>query len=350
MAGPQDAAPPESVLLQQFAGLKNTVSPERLAQDDLEVAINIDIDDIKQPRRRRGYRKVIEGVWHSVYTTANGRTYGVKNQMLVRVNPDYSTVSLGMFCGDEALTWTEAGNSVYFCSMFISGRIASDDSIANWGAITSEGLWLSPIINPTATLNPVRGRLLGKPPMATAITTSQGRIYLAQGKTLWATELYMYDFVDKTRNFIQFEDEITCLGSVLDGFYVGTKSAIYYLDGPFSQMTRKQVAAYGAFAGSMIQTPPDGLPNPYKTSSHGAILVMTERGLCVGYDNGIFSQMTDDRVWFPPAEKVAAMVRRQDGFTSYVGVADSDGSPASNARIGDYVEAEIRRFQGVENV
>lgn len=345
-ADPSAGAPPESVLLQQFAGLKNTVTPERLAMGELQRATNVDLDDAKQPRRRRGSQLKIAGDWHSLYSTQDGRVYGVKDQQLVAVNPDYTTVPLGMYAGVEPLSWTEAGRSVYFASMFVSGRIDMDNSVHRWGALNSEGQWVSPIVNPNEFLGPVNGRLFGKPPLASAICYSNGRIWLANGKTLWCTELYLFDYVDKTRSFLQFEDDITALGGVTDGFYVGTENLCHFLSGPLKEINRINVCAAGVLPGSMVNAIPDGLPNQ-RTITHAAVLMMTDVGLAVGYDAGTFSLLTDDHFWFPKAQNVAAMVRRQDGFTQYVGVADSGGSPASAARIGDYVDAEIRRFSGV---
>jgi hypothetical protein len=56
--------------------------------------------------------------------------------------------------------------------------------------------------------------------------------------------------------------------------------------------------------------------------------------------------LTEDRVWFPDAVAAAAMYREQDGIRQYVGVLNSAGGPTSTARLGDYVDAEIRRFRG----
>ena len=51
------SAPPEApqtIVLSGFSGMKNTVSEERLKQDELFAAVNVDIDDVGQLRRRRG--------------------------------------------------------------------------------------------------------------------------------------------------------------------------------------------------------------------------------------------------------------------------------------------------------
>lgn len=98
--------------------------------------------------------------------------------------------------------------------------------------------------------------------------------------------------------------------------------------------------------GSLLSVPEELLGLENSASSKNAVLFMTDSGLFAGLDGGICYNLTQNRVLFPDAASVAAMFRRQDGINQYVGVLDSQGSPASAARIGDYVDVEIRRFRG----
>jgi hypothetical protein len=79
--------PPESVILGAFKGLKNTVSRERLGPDDLERAVNVDIDDVGQLRRRRGRVRKQTGSWHSIRTFTL-KVLGVKDGTLGIINPE----------------------------------------------------------------------------------------------------------------------------------------------------------------------------------------------------------------------------------------------------------------------
>lgn len=341
---PDPNALPESVVLSQWAGLRNTVTAERLAPGEMAIARNIDIDDAGQVHRRRGYTRLASGQFHSLYRSARG-LYAVRDGDLVAIRPDYSTPVLRSGVGADPLGWAEVGPVIFFSSATASGKILGDESVAPWGAEVSPGTWISPVVNPSATLNPVRGRLLGAPPLATAICHYNGRVWLAQGTTLWATELYLYDLVDKTRGFLQFESDITVLGGVADGFYVGTRTAIYFLSGPLTEMRRAIVRSTGALPGSLITAPSSEVTTP-RGDSRNCVLFLTPEGLLVGQDSGICLNLTDKRMVFPEAQSVAAMFRRQDGVSQYVAVANSGGTPSSAARIGDYVDAEIRRFQG----
>lgn len=349
MSEQQGAPPPadatkDSIVLSRFVGMRNTITVERLAPNELERGQNIDLDDAGQAHRRRGYTRVAVGDFHSVYTSPRG-VLGVKDGTLGIIYPDYSFFEMQAGMGPDAVAYVDVGPETYFTSRTSSGVIQADNSVAAWGAVDAENTWLSPVVNPTATLGEVRGRLLGPPPMATALAYYNGRIYMAEGRTVWATELFMYRYVDKTRGYMLFESDVTVIGAVTDGLYVGTQTGVYFLGGTFGEMRRLPLSAYGAIPGSLVSVPAE-LVHPTVNQSRNAVVFLTTSGLVAGFDSGQLLNITQDRVLFPGAVSAAALFRRQDGVNQYIGAADSGGSPASAARIGDYVEAEIRRFRG----
>lgn len=342
----------DSITLSRFAGLRNTVAPERLAsgfggkndpQTELQDAVNVDIDDAGQIRRRRGATMVAAGNFHSLYSTPT-RSFVVKDGSLCRLFPDYTTVVLQTNVGSEPVQYVDVGADVYFSSPDASGRIDADDVVHPWGEQTGPTTWLSPVLNPTESLPAVRGKLLGRPPLATSMAYFNGRIYLAHENLIWATELYLYDYVDKTRNFMQFEAPVTGIAVVTDGFFVGTTEHIYFCSGPFTEMRRMPVLDVGMIAGSVVYVPADLVGGD--NQSKNAALFLTKSGLCAGFDSGVCYNLTQSKNLFPDSNKAAAMFRRQDGMNQYVGVTDSGGAPTSAARIGDYVDVEIRRFKG----
>lgn len=344
MAGPNDAPPQESLILQQWAGLKNTVAPERLGPEELVTARNVDIDDVGQPRRRRGKTLVASGNWHSIWTAEGGQVYGVKNNWLGTVAANYTHTPL-VQVGNDPLAYVNLGPDVFYVSIDSSGVLKNGVTPAAWGEFVSPGEWVSPVVNPTATLPEVRGRLLGKPPLARYLAERNGRIYLANDRVVWATELYQPHYVDKTRNFWMFESEVTGMGVVSDGLYVGTTTGLYFIAGTHIDPVRRNASPYGVLHGSMIPVPPDVIVG-HSDATKLALLCMTETGLTACYDGGNIQPLTYATHWFPNIQSVSALFREQDGVKQYVAVADSRGTPTSNARIGDYVDAEIRRFSG----
>jgi hypothetical protein len=346
MADPNAPAPSDSVTFGQFSGLRNTVTRERLGPDDLEIARNVDLDDARQLRRRRGSTKVASGQYHSLFRADDGTVYGVKDGTLGVVNANYTVIPI-FPAGEEPLAYVQVADTIYYSSPDVSGKIIhSTKQRKEWGSLTGD-IWHSVVVNPVVdSLAPLKGKLLGKPPLATALAQMSGRIYLAQGRVLWVTELFKFDYVDKTKGFQQYESDITVLAPVTDGMFVGTGNAIYFLRGSYNEMVRTDALNAGALPGSVVYVEPQYLPQGVADQSRLAILVMTTSGLYAGLDGGRMVSLTQGRFEFPDATRLSGMLRHQDGISQYVGVADSGGSPAGSMRIGDYVDAEIRRFQG----
>ena len=350
-----DQPAPESIVLDRFDGLKNTVQRERLGPRDLAKAVNVDLDDTGQTRRRRGFTKVASGGFHSLWNANNQVVYGVKDGDLGIVNPDYSFLPLrnnvgGDFSsGASPLAYAQVGDNLYYTCATDAGIIdTAAQVVGDWGP--SQDFWLSPVVNPTATLAPIRGKLLGRPPLATSLAYYNGRLYMGSGKVVWATELYLYDLVDKTRTFFPFEGEVLMVGSVVDGIYVGTDEGVWFLSGDSFPLKRARVMDSPVIPGTMVYIPAElGNPpeiGPFRQENppmEMAIAFMTTRGFCVGEDGGKATNLTESRFFFPGMARGASMFRRQDGFNQYVVVGDSEGQPVNGAAIGDYVDATIVR-------
>lgn len=338
---------PEGITIDHFNGLKNVISPEKLAPEDLARALNVDLDDAGQPRRRRGYRKVHPDPHHSLFTADDGTVYGVRSGSLGIIRPDTSFLSLMSGVADDPLIYTQVGPEIYFSSRALAGIIKTEtDAIEAWG--DPHDIWLSPVLNPTATLPAIRGRLLGAPPLATAHTYWNGRIYMAHGRLVWFTELYAYKFVDKTRNFWQFEGDITMLGTVTDGIYVGTTEGVWFISGTALEPKRVRVMDTAVIPGSMVYVPaelanPPQIPMSQDTDVKISILFLTDAGYCGGQDSGVCYNYSENKFIFPSANRAVATFRRIDGINQYLAVLDSDGDQLQNARFGDYVDAEVRR-------
>lgn len=352
MANPQTTQqqdqPPDSISLKKFAGLVNTVGRDRLGPDELETAINVDLDDRGQFRRRRGYQLASAGTFGSLFTSDEGIVYGVKNGVLGVINPDMSFLPLQSGFANARVCYVQVGDNIYF-SGGDSGLAGVIDqtvrTVSPWqGDPPSE--FLSPVVNPSAVLPAIRGRSLGPPPSATALAYFNGRIYLAHKRWLWATELFLYNYVEKVTNFLPFEADITMVGAVGDGLYVGTREGLWFLSGNFKEMKRVRVMDTPVIPGSMVEIPGE-VGNPpqvgleQSTPTQVSIMFMTEAGYCTGRDSGEVYNETENKFIFPAATSASAVYRFQDGVHSYLTVLNSAGTPSANTRIGDWVDAEL---------
>src|SRR5271155_336314 len=221
-----DAPPPQPgapVVYGKFDGLKNTIQAERLSVRDLSRAQNVVLDDDGQASRRRGFTLQLSGNAHGLFTASQGYpTLIVYGGVLGVLQPNFTFASLGYAIntdpglGLEPLAYIQVGMNVYFSSPIDRGIVNLETlTVSPWGS--GEDYWLSPVVNPTATLPAVAGRLLRQPPNATSLAYFRGQILLAQGTTLWGTVPYLYNYIDTTRGFKQFEGNITMVGAVDDG-------------------------------------------------------------------------------------------------------------------------------------
>ena len=275
------------------------------------------------------------------------------------IGPDYSWEPLAYIGTDPAagmppLAYAQVGDLVYYVGEVDRGVVnIPGRSWDLWGDPTD--LWLSPVVNPTETLPPVAGRLLKQPPNATSMTYYNGRLYLGQARTLWATDLYLYNFVDATSGYKLFEADITMLGSVTDGVYVGTRGGLWFLSGPtYAEMKRALVLDAAVIPGSMVYIPgqlgnPPQVPLTAVTPLESAIMFMTNRGVCIGLDGGRTTNLTETKYSFPHAVGAAALYRRQDGVNQYIARLESGGSPTQTAAIGDHLDVTIIRGSGFPN-
>lgn len=336
--------PPTSIILSSFAGIRNTVSEERLKIDELAAAVNVDIDDAGQLRRRRGRVQVSSEPHHSLWAFP-WMTVVVRSGVLGRLFPDYSFNPI-VQVGPELLSYTSVGNMIYYSSAVTNGKISADGIPLTWGE-PGAGVWISPVVRPTETLGAIRGKQLTAPPNATIIEAYKGRIYMGNGPVVWATERWNYDKVDRVKNFLPFEADTTMIAAVDDGLYVGTTNELLFLQGTLEDGFKlTHIIQAGVVPGSYVVAPysktiPQARSGPVPEGS--GPLFMTAAGIIVGMNSGNAFNLTQERMVFPEAVSAAALYREDQGANSYVAVANSAGGPAANARIGDYVDAEIVR-------
>jgi hypothetical protein len=347
MADQPDAPPDQTIHFGRFDGYTNTIARERLGPRDLALALDIDLDDAGQARRRRGRTQVATGSFHSLWNADDGTVYGVKDGQLGIIRPDYSFVDTGRTVGSDPVCFIQVGDPIYFSAAHSTGIITEEVKVGPWGP--DQPIWYSPVAAPSATLAPVGGKRLGKPPPARFMAYYNGRIYGASGTMLWATEFFMYNYVDLTRTFFQFEGEITMVAAVTGGLYIGTTVGVFWMAGTsLVDMKRQSVMDSPVIPGSAIMIPAE-LANPRQIGTQVdspvevSVAFMTTTGFCVGAGGGKCTNLTEARVFFPSAQRAVPLWRRQDGVNQYIVCTDSDGDPKNGARFGDFVDAEIIR-------
>lgn len=138
---------PKGVNITGFKGLNNVGSPDNTSEQFLKKAININIDKTGNISKRKGYTKVIDGVFTSLWASENDLgCYGVLDEDLVRIYPDYSTEVISSNVTSDSISFEEIDGTIYYSSNHTNGIIYSGTR-REWGL---ERNWLSPSLSRTS--------------------------------------------------------------------------------------------------------------------------------------------------------------------------------------------------------
>jgi hypothetical protein len=124
------------VELTAFAGLRNTVPPERFAVEDLEAALNVDIDDSRQLRRRKGMTLARAGTIRSVWANSAIALAVADDTTLARLSLAGSTAAAatlrtGLTPG-QPMSFDYIGGRVYYANGAETGVV--DNGVSrSWG-------------------------------------------------------------------------------------------------------------------------------------------------------------------------------------------------------------------------
>lgn len=380
----------QSVKYGDFVGINNVDKARETQVNELQTAVNVDVNDQGRLVRRKGYRRIYRGECNSLYSDENIILFR-EGSCLRRLNSDHSSTSLrndmhtqlpvsylglnglvyytdgqltgivenganrswgieppispvisattgDLIAGDYNITCTyergdgqESGAPVTSSVSLPNGGgiaitvTASDDSDVDWINIyaTPSGgevaYRVMKVSNETQTLYhrdvmneysiPLRTSLLSPPPAGNLISFYNGRMYIADGSVVWYTEPYKYELVSLYRNFLPFEDRVTMFSPVDNGVWVGTSSAVYFLqmEDPTKEVNLVEKAQYGVIFNTAAEVEGQYFSGEQQVPGP-SVLFATTRGICLGLSDGMFMNLTDGRYQFPDVERGLAFV------------------------------------------
>jgi hypothetical protein len=182
---------------------------------------------------------------------------------------------------------------------------------------------------------PLDFQFLSKPPAGRIIREYNGRLYIADGKTLWYTEPYSYDHVHRGRNFYQFADDITVMEPVNAGIYVVSAQTDLLKGNSPEDFTVDTLLNYGAIYGTSCTIPYDN-----------SVLWYTDKGAILGTQSGEVKNLQEENVAPHTGTVGAGIVLERDGLRQLlVTVQNAAISPAAAS---SFIEMEVIRQGGAE--
>ncbi len=268
------------------------------------------------------------------YVDAEGRESGASKASVIRVTSDNSSILVTNLDASSDSDVTKI--RIYLSNRNGSGLYHLTD-IADTVS--------SYVITDTRNLHtPLDSFNVSGCPTGDLIAYYNGRIYVADGDTLYASEPHSYTWFRTERDYIRFESNITVVMPVETGIYVGTENHLHYLGGSdlvsFNQ-DMKEICQPVKYSHIKI---PSGYIRIENTPGGPKWLFTANEGIFVCMNNGVVFNVTSEHVAFPNGLQGAAGFIQKDGINKYVSlIKDADNSDNEKGSFSDLVTADVIR-------
>jgi hypothetical protein len=304
-------------------GIDNRLPNHSVSKNHLRNAVNVDIDNTGRLRSRKGYTKIYSSSGsHSLYSCPLG-TFFVDGTALKVLNTDNTSVTI--FNGiSGTVCYCYINGEVYFSDRAKARKINSGLTVVPWGVDTDTTISVNSgnYSLDVDIYNPV--------PVADIIRFYRGRIYVVAGSVVWYTDPYAYDIFKYASNYLQFPNTITVFEAVTNGIWC-VSDKTYFLGGtePKEFIVQTQLN-YGAIANTSLEVP-----------NTNDVMWMSQRGLCMGDQDGQVVNLQEQHVAVNPGTTGAAIIREHDGLKQYV----ATYAPSGTTKIAstDWMEFEVIR-------
>ena len=178
------------------------------------------------------------------------------------------------------------------------------------------------------------------PPGQIVDNLNGGRTLVARDNVLYYSEPYSLELFDLRKNFT-YPSRITLVVGMNSGAYIGTADDVVWMDGTVPEKwTSTPKLSYGAIPGAVTVCSKDmvnaGAEGGRLMGEKGRLVAVfaTTRGVCVGEDNGMIVNLTQERFLYPAQDKGAMLVRRHRGFVQ--GLVTMQGAEIADDAIPTY--------------
>ncbi|MEE9383929.1 MAG: hypothetical protein V3V08_11000 [Nannocystaceae bacterium] len=159
-----------------------------------------------------------------------------------------------------------------------------------------------------ALLHPLETQFGEQPPPGHLLEYHNGRIYIAQGNVVWATEPQRLGLVKPAVSYWQFPERVTVLQAVVDGMYVAS-DVTYFLGGIDTDgLASRIVLEYGAVEGTGLT-----IDNDREAARKAAWF--SHKGFVVAGPSGDARNVTIDRIAVSEFQSGTMLHREHDGVT-----------------------------------
>jgi hypothetical protein len=168
------------------------------------------------------------------------------------------------------------------------------------------------------------------PPVGTALAYHNGRIYIADGSTVWCTLPLRYGLVDQAVGMLMFPADVTVMAAVADGLYICADKTYWLTDIDTDQFQQRAVLPYGAVTGTVIDIP-----------LSDNVAWFSVQGIIVAGLSGQVASVQEDKSAVGDFQSGAMLFRNKSGLRQIIAsLADGEESPLLAT---DYQQLETAR-------
>lgn len=288
--------------MNKFIGIENTDDPTRLKPVildreyafPLQQANNMEIDDTYGISSRHGYEHLVAGTdIHSLWSDDDTCLF-VDETTLYQLMEDYSVVALLAGVAHAArMSYAPFNDRVYCTNGTQIGYVKS--------------------LTYTALVDPL---LEFKQPLPAGqlIESYRGCPYVAVKNILYVSDP-LCDYYDIRTGYRIFTSDIRLLRAVDDGLYVGDDKVWWVRGDANEDFERTEAYAFAPILYTDVRADGQHVGDGMK----GKVAIWTgENGICVGGNDGIVANLTEQRFVFEPHGRGAGFIREIDNTRHYV--------------------------------
>ena len=284
-----------------FQGINNQWPPTKIVpkggKSYLTVGTNIDIDHEGMIHDRDGFAAASysgTGI-HSLW--GNGETaLFVEGSDLKILNPDYTGTVVRAGVGTTRMSYADSARRVYYTNTRVIGFV--EEHAGN--------LFPAPTMTYKIPMPP--GQL---------IEWYNGRLYVAQNDTIWASDPMYPGQADSRKGFKKFGSRICMMRAVREtGIYVSDSFKTYLMTGlDLNDFALVDIADFPAIPGTDVRIDGSKLKEPVAGE---VLLWLTQYGICIGGKQRLFQVLTRESYWPASTLPGASIVRESNGIAQYL--------------------------------
>lgn len=282
-------------LMAGSTGLNNAIDPhrhyfdERIGLKEMAAAVNVDIDSRMRVSRRKGFTSVlsVSGA-HSLFSVGQYALF-VAGDALTVLEKDYTTTPIRNVSINARMSYVTVDGKVYYANGFETGYVLNRLSYA----------W-----TPATYVGPTTNKEFTAPPIGNLLSLYRGRMYVVRGSIAYYSEPFAYSWYNEAFNYFNLPGTATMFQAVDDGFFVGTADEVWFFAGVApNEMMPRRVADYGVVAGTAANVV--GRQLNEVVQSKNVVFMTTPKGVCMGLDGGVFTNLTEQKLVMPTSTQGA---------------------------------------------